>query len=569
MSIVGSFAAGVQPLQRSAHYADAPRSRKGSVRLWRLGLDIPFESTLEERYLRVLDTCPSVINVSRGETTQVMAPDGTVHHYTPDFVVRLDGQVLVVECKPVALLGHILREDLPQWQLRHQLYQLRGQSLRIVTDADLPAQRMAHVTHFAGFWAAPVNEIVRNTAVNFVRERGAVSLAALRDFTLGLLKLRYEDVDGTVYGMIARQEFLADTGEFPPDCVVDVPGRSLPFPDVPSGRPLDHYLLHLPAVTTVPPRRISPELRIEAKLLSTKRGQRYLRLFAACLGDPAQLSVERMTELAQQEELSLRTLQRFKAALECAGGKGSTFTDLSTFLITERVKATNQVSQHVYAVMEDVVSREYFVPPSTGRARNIADLHERVRKICLSRGFSPPSYNAVARHVARFEQRDPVLAALRRDGREAADQLVARHGKYQVQLYGELLAVDCTPCDVFTVSGRLTLRGVTKKERAQDARRGHVVTLVDVATSHVLASTIFDGAISAANILEVLRQVFLGDYQELLDLDVRLVPQVSGLPLRIRMDSGSEFQNRQVSRALGELGIEVLRRNRAFVIIRL
>lgn len=550
-------------------YDPSLQARKGKVLLHRLGVSLPFESTVEERLLRLLDVCVQVRQVQRAPGVQVFLPDGTVQTYTPDYTVELaDGSVLSLECKPMALLPSLLEAHPVEWQARASRLEGLGRPLHFVTERDLPSIWLQQARTFGSFHGVEGNEGLRQHARHALSERGAMPVTDLR-VLLGGVAGTSGEMDATLYAMLARHELVADVRSPLPECVVDLPGRTIPFPPPPVGLSLREVLQGQPDEVRQGAAQPLPSVsQAEIRFLKTVRGQRCLRLFGLYSDPSVPLNTARVAELMEKVRVSRRTLFHFRQALLQAGAPGITFSDLIPYLTAEEgQQPRRQVAVDVALIMEKLSRDHYFVPLGTpGRARSVSDLYQMVRRACLAEELVPPVYNTVKKFVARMERRDPVAAATLRQGREAAQKLESRQGRLDVRRYGELIGIDCTPADVFTREEGVTAlphrSGRGKGQRQGAAQRGNIVTVVDVATSQVLRSSVFPGAISAARILQVLRSVFLGDTGDLTAAGVTAVPQARGLPQAVRMDSGTEFVNRQVGRVLAYLGIEVVSRNK-------
>ncbi|MEY4529336.1 MAG: hypothetical protein RLZZ156_57 [Deinococcota bacterium] len=557
----------------SSAYAnsDGIVNRKGIVLLTRLGINLPFESTIEERLLRVLDMDLRVLLVKRAETIKVYSVDGSFHEYTSDFEVTLgNDQVYSLECKPMALLHDILADDLPKWTARALLLQQQHKLLHIVTEEDLPDSLVQWSLSYGPFFnTKPTPEIAQNARA-FLLERGFLPLSSLRQHLKVITQKSLPEIDGTLYGMIARQELMVDSTNLPPDCIIDLPDQGIEPPQTPLGQSIHAWIAKLPHAVKSKPTIdlvLSPAQLLEAKFLATPRGERALKLFSHYPNPNVTLSVQTANELAKKLETTDRTIYRFRQSLIDAGAPGITFTDLVPFLtsFTQR-KPKRQIDSSVATILEDLILKNYFVPVGTlSRARTIGDLHEMVRTKCLDQDLSPPSYNTVKRHVEMIAKRDPIKAAKMRDGHEKAASLEARQGTLDIRRYGELISIDCTPCDIrFLKSGieiDLRINGRGKNQRKEATTRGNFVTVTDVSTGQVLRSVIFEGGIGGAAILEVIRDVILRNETVFKEAGVVTIPQAYGLPQRIRMDSGSEFTNKQVARVLAHLGIERLPRN--------
>lgn len=556
------------PVNRT--YEGFTPSRKGQVLLRRLGITIPFESTIEERALRIWHTDPQITRIQRAETVTYHLPDGTRHRYTPDFTLSLvDGRILSIECKPDNLLPAILANEPLAWHARAALLAQQDRPLYVVTDQDCSPARLQQALTFGRFYGYDSHAAVRQLAVTVLLERGAMTLAALKTYVSMISMLEPAEVTASLYGLLAAHDLVAEADVPPPACRVDVSGRSLTVPPTMFGLPMLALLQNPPPLPSGDgPVGAASSIHREEAFKASARGKRLLHLFTL-YSDPTCPLDEGSTEhLMQATGVSRAGLFRFRAVLKEAGAPGVTFPELVPLLMgTKSGQPRRQTDLAVTQIIEQQAQDHYFVQVGTlARAVTLAHLHLLVRKACLAEELSPPAYTTVQRHVERIRQRDPVQAALLREGREQAQKLEARQGWLDLQRYGELIAVDCTPCDVFTLpDGEVqinTRSGRGKGQRRADAKRGNIVTVVDVMTSQVLRSVIFSGGIGAAQILLVLRELFLGDTQELQESGVQLTPQACGLPERIRMDGGTEFVNRQVARVLADLGIETLARNK-------
>lgn len=553
-------------------YAGTPRSRKGITQLRRLGVRLRFESTLEERVLLLLDASPEVAKVERAEPVPFYLPDGTeVRSYTPDFTVTLqDTQQYSLECKPAALLKPILEGDEAGWQTKDVRLSGLGRPLRFVTERDCPVTWLEQAKTFMPFVGVEPDPTVQRHTETILGERKVMPLADLRDSLRTVLPEHAEAVDSTVYGMLARSELVSDVNADLPVCRVALPGGPLTPPRAPLGLLYKDALARVHAEAPSGSADVLPGLPAWQRAYEdSERGQRYRTLFSLYSDPTVPLSEDQAAELGREAGLSARSVYRFRDALLRAGAPGLTFSDVVPYLTTAGAgRPRRQISPQVQAIIEATSKEHYFLPPGqTGRLGSIASLHEEVARRARNEELEAPSPNTVKRYIALIERRDPVEAARLRFGREAAQKLEARQGRLEVYRYGELIAIDCSPCDVFVQdNGDLVLvRRRSGRGKGQGAGRGQpyrptLVMVVEVATSQVLRVAALPGAARAADILRVLREVFLGDTATLEAAGVTVFPQAKGLPVAIRMDAGTEFVNRQVERALKDLGIQVLPR---------
>ncbi|MBB5232963.1 hypothetical protein [Deinococcus budaensis] len=557
-------------MRRRRIYDGRYKSRKGDVIMRRLGKKLRYESTVEEDFLRVMDVSREVVDVTRAETVEYFSPDGKARTYTTDFTVRLaSGRVLSIECKPRELLPELLLEEPAMWQVRGVRLDQLGRPLNVVTEADLPKIWLRHARLFGPFHDSSPHPGIREYIRQVLWERGGRPLSELLTLIRGVHDVDGALINATLYGMVARHELVADVAVKPPNCVIDLPGKLVDYVPPPLGVPLSVALdqaakgeLDPEPVATID--GISPG---EGRFLDTERGQRSLHLFSLYSNPRVPLDAGLVEKLTTGVGISRRTLFRFRQTLLEAGAPNVTFSDLVPLLAEERTRPTRQVAVEVEVIMERLVQTQWLVRPDVlGRARHIADLHRAVKQACREAGLAPPAYNTVGDFVERVRLRDPVEAALRRDGVEASQKLEARQGKLEVNLYGQLIAIDCTKCDVFTTAEgirvELVQNGRGKNQRKSGGVRGHVVTVVEGATSQVLWSEVFLGAITAERVLRVTRGVILRLRAHLEEAGVVMMPQARGLPSMVRLDAGKEFDNGPVRRALAFLGIELLPRKK-------
>ncbi|CAM4142766.1 hypothetical protein [Deinococcus marmoris] len=553
-------------------YEGSTPSRKGTVLLRRFNITLPFESTIEECALRLWDIDPFITSITRAEGVDYHLPDGSKHIYTPDFTLTLaDGRLLSVDCKPAGIVGAMIANAALIWQIKAERLAGLGQPLYIFRDSDYSPARLQQAQMFGRYCGYDIDPHVRQDIVTLLRECGAMQMSAVRDFALRLAKGNEAQVDASLKGMLAAQELVAEAEVKPLACRIDLPGNSLAPQHSVLGVPMLALLQNPPPVMPEPSTKQQPtHLHREEKFKQSARGTRLLHLFVL-YNDPSQpleeADVERLTAATG---VSRPSLFRFRAALQAAGAPGITFSEVAAVLLGEtKGRPRRQLDAQVAAIMEQLTRQHYFIPLDRKegvRARSVADLYAWIARACQDEELPVPGYNTVKRFLQRWTDRDPVQAALLRDGRDAAHKLEARQGRLDLLCCGELLTVDCTPADLFTCEdGSLDIVTRAKRgkgQRRKGARRANIVTVVDAVTSEVVRSVVFAEAISAASILLVLRDVFLGEQQELNQAGVTMLPVGAGLPERLRIDSGSEFVNRQVSRALTHLGIDVLQRNK-------
>jgi hypothetical protein len=538
------------------------------VYLHRFKQEISYESTIEENFARLVDADPRIKSISRGTSIQVFDVDGSSHQYTPDFEVILqNGQHYAIECKPQDLLDAIITSDLEHWHARAVYFRRKDISFCVVTDQDLTENAVQYARTYMPFFNVEINPNVRKTITTMLNEYGAQPVSSLSRKIDKLTNVGIQEAQAILYAMIARQQLVVNPNDLPPDHAVDLPDRTIQPAGMLLGKPMFALLTNLeqqPPKLNVPPLLPDPKKLVEAKFLKTKRGANYLKLFALYSDPSKSLTKQVVEDLSKESDVGGRCIYRFRQALKEAGAPGIIFQDLVPFLYADDlIRHRNQTTLEVATIIEDLATKYYFQKLGTlGRANDIASLHQMVKNACEDEELSPPAYNTVKRYVEKLVQRDPIRAAKLRDGVTKAEKLEARIGSFDVRRYGEVVGIDCSPCDVFaqqTGDVEVTLR--TKSQRKKNAIRGNFVTVTDAATRQLIRSQIFEGGVGAVQILEVLRSVFLGDTKIFDDARVLTIPQASGLPQSIRIDSGNEFVNKDVARVLNRLGIEPLPRN--------
>ena len=86
-----------------------PSNRGGNTIGWfasyKMRRSIAYESLLECDYLYLLDFADEVVAFEEQPLTITYQHAGRTHRYTPDFRVSQGGHELLIECKPLALVG--------------------------------------------------------------------------------------------------------------------------------------------------------------------------------------------------------------------------------------------------------------------------------------------------------------------------------------------------------------------------------------------------------------------------------------------------------------------------------
>ncbi|WP_261665413.1 Mu transposase C-terminal domain-containing protein [Deinococcus sp. Marseille-Q6407] len=531
--------------------------------LYRCNSQIHYESNIECQLLSLLDAHPDVVKVERSESITVFSPTGQISQYTADFRVTLsDGRILTIEVKPAELLNSEILDCASEWQRRSDVLRELGMPLHLVLDTYLNPQQTRIAEAVMPYHGSPADPTIQRAIIKLLKQRVSVPMHILRDLVRaepGINSAVFSLMDDTLRGMIARQELILDlaAGQQPYQGTVLLPSHHHHQPP-PIGRLLTGILAEPPDPVSTPAltEKVTSLLAEAQRFLNTPAGQQYRQLWEMYNNPNVPLTGPLLENICKVIGVSRRNAFRYRKALIAAGAPGITFQDLLPHLPAAlRTHApTRNVHPDVARIIEEQAMAHYFRPVGySGRAATVATLYRRIQQVCAKEGLTAPAHTTVKRHLDRIRQANPIRAARAREGDDVAHQLAGRMGHLETSEYGQLWAIDCTPADVFVHADR----------HADNHRfRPRIVTVIDVATGQVLRSTSFPHGVGASEILSVLQSLFIGRTTEFHEAGARSIPQAQGLPGAIRMDSGSEFANQQVTRVLGDLGIQIVRRNR-------
>ncbi|WP_157463885.1 Mu transposase C-terminal domain-containing protein [Deinococcus pimensis] len=344
-----------------------------------------------------------------------------------------------------------------------------------------------------------------------------------------------------------------------------------------------HIVIHPAATTSGAKAEDKPDPRAELStgqkvaltnaFLKTGQGERTVKLYRLYPDPSVPLTRARVAELLERTGYtSPDSLFRFRRALKTAGAPTCTFQDVVPYLYHPGRHPGRQLSDTAHRLIERLLDERYFVPPgsrkSSYRCKDVADLVKCVREECQKRGLLKPwpSRNAVAARVQARYDANPVRATELRDGRGAADHLAARQGRLPLTHFGEVIALDATPVDLFVhLDGSVELRKVKhsrgKAQRPADsAIRAHLLQISEQISGLVLYAAVCKGAVAQHNALDALQHVMLNAFDRLAELGARNLPPRCGIPHLVRYDRGSEFFNKAMERAARELGFTLLPR---------
>ena len=141
-----------------------PSNRGGNTIGWfasyKMRRSIAYESLLECDYLYLLDFADEVAAFEEQPLTITYQHAGRTHRYTPDFRVSQGGHELLVECKPLALVGTDQNRRKfaagEAWAAEH------GHQFQVVTEREIRRGcRVENVRFLTQFARYPVEPVVR------------------------------------------------------------------------------------------------------------------------------------------------------------------------------------------------------------------------------------------------------------------------------------------------------------------------------------------------------------------------------------------------------------------------
>jgi len=160
-----------------------PSNRGGNTIGWfasyKMRRSIAYESLLECDYLFLLDFADEVAAFEEQPLTITYQHAGRTHRYTPDFRVSQGGHELLVECKPLALVG--TDENRRKFAAGEAWAAEHGHQFQVVTEREIRhGWRVENVRLLTQFARYPVEPAIRT------RILGVLS-ATYESLTLGQL----------------------------------------------------------------------------------------------------------------------------------------------------------------------------------------------------------------------------------------------------------------------------------------------------------------------------------------------------------------------------------------------
>jgi len=141
-----------------------PSNRGGNTIGWfasyKMHKSIAYESLLECDYLYLLDFEEAVIAFEEQPLTIIYEHAGSPRRYTPDFWVRQAGQDLLVECKPLALVG--TDENRRRFAAAERWGVAHGYRFDVVTEQEIRhGYRLENIRFLTQFARYPVEPALR------------------------------------------------------------------------------------------------------------------------------------------------------------------------------------------------------------------------------------------------------------------------------------------------------------------------------------------------------------------------------------------------------------------------
>ena len=162
-----------------------PSNRGGNTIGWfasyKMRRSIAYESLLECDYLYLLDFSEEVGAFEEQPLTITYQHAGRTHRYTPDFRVSQGGHELLVECKPLALVG--TDENRRKFAAGEAWAAEHGHQFQVVTEREIRrGRRVENVRFLTQFARYPVEPAVRARILGGVSSaQGPLTLGQLAD----------------------------------------------------------------------------------------------------------------------------------------------------------------------------------------------------------------------------------------------------------------------------------------------------------------------------------------------------------------------------------------------------
>jgi len=202
---------------------------------------------------------------------------------------------------------------------------------------------------------------------------------------------------------------------------------------------------------------------------------------------------------------------------------------------------SGRLAEPVEAVVRDVLHRKYLA-----RQRpSAAVVYREITQTCRSRGLRVPSYNAVARRIARL---DPVVSVRRREGADAARSRVGAGGVAPVvEVPLAQVQMDHTVVDVIVVD----------EQHRLPIGRPYVTVAIDVYSRSIVGMVLTLEAPSATSVGLCLAHMVTDKRPWLERVGLAVSWPMSGKPVELYLDNAAEFHSEALNRGCDQHGIEL------------
>lgn len=176
----------------------------GWVSSVRMGISLPFHSSLEHDWLLLLDVAPEVDRFLPQPPTIAYRLEGETRHYTADTLVIIDGAPTMVEVKYED--DAVAPENLTRWPAIRDRFAEVGFTFKIVTDRFIRSEpRLSNVQYLHLFRAWQPDSAFAFQVAMALQDGSSMPLGELaarfpdpveaRQFILGLVLRRYLSID--------------------------------------------------------------------------------------------------------------------------------------------------------------------------------------------------------------------------------------------------------------------------------------------------------------------------------------------------------------------------------------
>lgn len=538
-----------------------------TVRLHRLQTMFSVTSRIEEDVLRCFDRSNRVRSIRPWSEIQQSQRENS---YSPLMqrslecirwaVEDVSGRKFAIVC----MTRQAFQDSHLTWSAIDSQIAQSDYELRIIFANDLPRSMVLQAEMFMPQFDTKMDPQILTKCLSILNRRSPVPLNIVVAELVEWSGKPADEIFSSLYGMLARNELLADPSTDPPMCQIGLPGTqgcltALVLGRRPSGIELEPKV-GLPENTDKQPNVLPRHVR---HFLASNRGLRYRHLFSIIPNSASRITRSQAEILGKACGLSASSIYKFRKILREFDWPAITFEAIAPRLTSSRVVTTSKHLQpEVKKIIHDTVSEAYLVRAGErARISTVADLTRIIHRRCLAENLPPPCRKTVVRALHQIEALDPLKFARLRHGTNTQDKLRSRQGSYPIEVTGATLALDCTPCDVAMASDSESFQVQPRqKARRQTAKRAWMIIVKELASGVVLDADIVEWKPKARDILRVLQNVFLNTGEDSRDAGVTHWPIGRGLPRRLRLDGGSEFVNNAVRQVLETLGIEVLPR---------